>query len=77
MTPELTVLTLAGLLQVAQYAAMAIPANLELGPGKTMGPRDAARPFVRSECYQSTARGDASAVPSAPAATGHEPGLQI
>ncbi len=43
MTPELTVLTLAGLLQVAQYAAMAIPANLELGPGKTLGPRDRAR----------------------------------
>ena len=40
MTPELTALTLAGLLQVVQYALMAIPANLELGVGKTLSPRD-------------------------------------
>ena len=40
MTPELTVLTLAGLLQVLQFALMAIPANLELGVGKTLSPRD-------------------------------------
>ena len=40
MTPELTALTLAGLLQVGQYALMAVPANLELGPGKTLSPRD-------------------------------------
>ena len=40
MTPELTALALAGLLQVVQYALMAIPANLELGPGKTLSPRD-------------------------------------
>ncbi len=40
MTPELTALTLAGLLQVVQYVLMAVPANLELGPGKTLGPRD-------------------------------------
>lgn len=40
MTPELTVLTLAALLQVVQYMLMSIPANLELGPGKTMSPRD-------------------------------------
>ena len=40
MTPELTVLTLAALLQVVQYLLMAIPANLELGPGKTLSPRD-------------------------------------
>jgi uncharacterized MAPEG superfamily protein len=40
MTPELTVLTLAALLQVVQFALMAIPANLELGPGKTLSPRD-------------------------------------
>ena len=40
MTPELTALTLAGLLQVVQYALMSVPANLELGPGKTLGPRD-------------------------------------
>ena len=43
MTPELTALALAGLLQGVQYALMAIPANLELGPGKTLSPRDAAR----------------------------------
>jgi uncharacterized MAPEG superfamily protein len=42
MTTELTVLTLAGLLQVIQFALMAIPANLELGRGKTMSPRDPA-----------------------------------
>jgi uncharacterized MAPEG superfamily protein len=40
MTAELTALTLAGLLQVVQFALMAIPANLELGPGKTLSPRD-------------------------------------
>ena len=40
MTPELTALTLAALLQVVQFALMAIPANLELGPGKTLSPRD-------------------------------------
>ena len=34
MTTELTVLTLAGLLQVIQFALMAIPANLELAPAK-------------------------------------------
>jgi len=40
MTPELTALTLAGLLQVIQYALMSVPANLELGVGKTSSPRD-------------------------------------
>lgn len=40
MTPELTALTLAALLQVVQFVLMAVPANLELGPGKTMSPRD-------------------------------------
>ena len=40
MTPELTVLALAGLLQAVQYVLMAVPANLELGPGKTLSPRD-------------------------------------
>eukprot|EP00521_Asterionellopsis_glacialis_P004024 CAMPEP_0195278410 /NCGR_PEP_ID=MMETSP0706-20130129/19796_1 /TAXON_ID=33640 /ORGANISM="Asterionellopsis glacialis, Strain CCMP134" /LENGTH=51 /DNA_ID=CAMNT_0040336601 /DNA_START=3 /DNA_END=155 /DNA_ORIENTATION=- len=40
MTPELTALTLAALLQVFQIALMAVPANLELGQGKTLGPRD-------------------------------------
>jgi uncharacterized MAPEG superfamily protein len=43
MTPELTALTLAALLQVVQYALMAIPANMELGPRKTLSPRDADR----------------------------------
>ena len=40
MTPELTVLTLAALLQVVQYVLMSVPANMELGPGKTTSPRD-------------------------------------
>lgn len=40
MTPELTALTLAALLQVIQFGLMAIPANLELGTGKTLSPRD-------------------------------------
>lgn len=43
MTPELTVLALAGLLQGVQYVLMAVPANLELGPGKTLSPRDPGR----------------------------------
>lgn len=40
MTPELTALAFAGLLQAAQYVAFAIPANIELGPAYTSGPRD-------------------------------------
>ena len=40
MTPELTTLALAGLLQVAQYALFAARANLELGTGYTSSPRD-------------------------------------
>lgn len=40
MTPELTALALAGLLQAAQFALFAIPANLELGPGYTSSARD-------------------------------------
>ena len=43
MTTELTVLALAGLLQVIQFALMAIPANMELGTGKTRSPRDPSR----------------------------------
>lgn len=43
LTPELTVLALAGLLQVAQFVVMAVPANLEVGPGKTASPRDPQR----------------------------------
>lgn len=40
MTPELTALALAGLLQVVQFVLMAVPANLQLGPRRTGGPRD-------------------------------------
>jgi uncharacterized MAPEG superfamily protein len=43
MTPELTALALAGLLQCLQFALMSIPANLELGFGKTLSPRDPGR----------------------------------
>ena len=40
MTPELTALTLAGLLQGLQFVLMSVRANMELPAGKTMGPRD-------------------------------------
>ena len=40
MTPELTVLALAGLLQAAQFLLFATPAIIELGTGYTSGPRD-------------------------------------
>jgi len=40
MTPELTVLALAGLLQAVQYVLMAVPANVELGAATTLSPRD-------------------------------------
>ncbi|MEN8917841.1 MAG: MAPEG family protein, partial [Octadecabacter sp.] len=40
---ELTILALAGLLQAIQFALMAVPANLELGVGKTASPRDPER----------------------------------
>ncbi len=40
MTPELTVLALAGLLQALQFAVFAVPANQELGPGYTSSARD-------------------------------------
>lgn len=40
MTPELTILTLAALLQVLQFALFAIPANMELGPRYTSSARD-------------------------------------
>jgi uncharacterized MAPEG superfamily protein len=43
MTPELTALALAGLLQGFQIALMSIPANLELGARVTLSPRDPAR----------------------------------
>lgn len=40
MSVELTVLALAGLLQVVQFTLMAVPANLQAGFGKTLSPRD-------------------------------------
>jgi uncharacterized MAPEG superfamily protein len=40
MTPELTVLALAGLLQAVQFVLVSVTANLELGTAKTMSPRD-------------------------------------
>ncbi|MFY9211054.1 MAG: MAPEG family protein [Aestuariivita sp.] len=40
MTPELTALTLAALFQIGQFVLFAIPANRDLGPGYTSGPRD-------------------------------------
>ena len=43
MTTELTVLALAGLLQGLQFVLMSVPANIELGPGKTASPRDPER----------------------------------
>ncbi len=43
MSAELTVLTLAGLLQVIQFALMSISANLDLGSAKTLSPRDESR----------------------------------
>lgn len=54
MTPELSALAFAGLLQVAQYGLMSVPANLELGPRKTLGPRDEAD--LRSQLSPRTAR---------------------
>lgn len=45
MIPEVQVLALAGLLQCLQFVLMAVPANLELGPRRTMGPRDG-RPLI-------------------------------
>ena len=40
MTPELTVLALAGLVQAIPFAAFSITANLQVGPKVAMGPRD-------------------------------------
>jgi uncharacterized MAPEG superfamily protein len=40
MTPELTVLALAGLLQAVQFVLVSVTANMELGTAKTMSPRD-------------------------------------
>jgi uncharacterized MAPEG superfamily protein len=43
MTPELTVLALAGILQIIQFVLMAVPANIQLGTDWTAGPRDTPR----------------------------------
>lgn len=40
MTPELTALALAGLLQAVQFIVFAVPANRDLGTGYTSSPRD-------------------------------------
>jgi|TARA_R110002074_G_scaffold306870_1_gene477850 uncharacterized MAPEG superfamily protein len=40
MSVELTVLTLAALLQGLQFVVYAVPANREIGPGYTMSARD-------------------------------------
>lgn len=40
MTPELTTLALAGLLQAVQFLFFAVPANKELGTGYTSSARD-------------------------------------
>jgi len=40
MTPELTVLALAALLQAAQYTVYAALANMQVGPRVALGPRD-------------------------------------
>ena len=40
MTPELTALTLAALLQVAQFVSFSISANLQVGTSKAASPRD-------------------------------------
>ncbi len=53
MTPELLALTLAALLQTLQYAAFAIPANMELGIRYTASSRDTPPPKPLS---QTTAR---------------------
>ena len=42
MTTELTILALAGLLQVGQFCLYAVRANLDLGPRYTMSARDRA-----------------------------------
>lgn len=46
MTPELTALALVGLLQVAQYVAFSITANMQVGLGYSTSPRDEHRPLT-------------------------------
>ena len=48
MTTELTVLALAGLLQGLQFALIAVPANMQIGPAYMMGPRDTDPPRALS-----------------------------
>ena len=43
MTPELTALAFAGILQFVQVAVFAIPANLQVGPKYAMSSRDTPR----------------------------------
>ena len=43
MTPELIVLALAALLQMAQFLLYSVLANLQVGPGYAMSPRDTPR----------------------------------
>lgn len=40
MTPEITALVLAALLQTVQFAAYSVAANLQIGPKTALGPRD-------------------------------------
>ncbi|MBK0327681.1 MAPEG family protein [Rhodobacteraceae bacterium F11138] len=40
MTPELTALTLAALLQVLQFTAYSVAGNRQVGPKTALGPRD-------------------------------------
>ena len=40
MTPEITVLALAALLQAVQFTLYSVLANLQVGPKAAMGPRD-------------------------------------
>ncbi|MBD3765093.1 MAG: MAPEG family protein [Rhodobacterales bacterium] len=44
MTPELTALALAGLLQAVQLVLFAVPANRDVGSDYAAGPRDSAPP---------------------------------
>lgn len=43
MSSEITILTYAALLQVIQFALMSITANLDVGPARTLSPRDPSR----------------------------------
>ena len=54
MTPELTALALAGLLQAVQFVVFSTMANRELGSEKTLGPRDDVN--LKAELSPRTAR---------------------